>query len=227
MIVLKFSATAQQKGICRGSKEINKTKLSLSRLGKRRGKMNEEVFWSLIGILVVIILVVSFGVGYVAVSTFAIDEKAANLAVEVREKVLPMATLVPTLAPTRTLVPTFTPTATPTLVPATATSTPLPPPDKSGTVSGNVAWVRDGPGPNFKAVAKLEDEDKVDILGRNEDGSWLHVELVYGTSGWAETKYIGSDLDIDTLDQIESPSVPPATATPIPPSGDGGGFFVE
>lgn len=125
--------------------------------------------------------------------------------------------------PTNTPLPTDTPAPTATPVPLPdkpqPTDTPIPPtptPDGSGSISGNVVWLRGGPSPNFKAVAKLEAEDKVDILGRNEDGSWLHLELADGTSGWAEAKYIESDLDIDTLDQIESPPTPTPAPTDTP-----------
>lgn len=77
-------------------------------------------------------------------------------------------------------------------------------------------WVRGGPSPNFKAVAKLEADDKVDILGKNEDGSWLHVELGDGTVGWVETRYLESELDIDKLELIEAPPTPTARPTETP-----------
>ena len=55
-------------------------------------------------------------------------------------------------------------------------------------------WVRGGPSANFKAVAKLEENDKVKIIGRNEDGTWLHLETADGTTGWSETKYLATKL---------------------------------
>ncbi len=131
-------------------------------------------------------------------------------------------------SPTDTPMPTATPapptpTPTDTLAPPTdtpaPTATPVPPtptPEQDGTVSTSVMWVRGGPSANFKAVAKLEENDKVKIIGRNEDGTWLHLETADGTTGWSETKYLATKVNIDALSEVEAPPTPTPKPTDTP-----------
>jgi len=129
--------------------------------------------------------------------------------------------------PTDTPVPTDTPTPFPTNTPAppTATSvptdTPMPPtptPAREGTVTTAVMWVRGGPSVNFKAVARLAENDRVTILGRNADGTWLQLETPDGTVGWSETKYLATKTNVDALPELESPPTPTPRPTDTPTS---------
>jgi CRP-like cAMP-binding protein len=115
----------------------------------------------------------------------------------------------PTAAPTATPVPpTNTPAAT-----ATATVAPTATPDNSGVVQAAVAWVRGGPSPDFKAVAKLNQGDKISLLGRNADGAWVQVKMSDGTDGWTEAKYIDTKVKVDALELVKSPDTPTPKAT--------------
>ena len=139
------------------------------------------------------------------------------------EEVLPTDTPVPTDTPTPTPAPTDTPTPTDTPVPS---PTPTPTPDRSGTVGTGVLWVRGGPSVNFKAIAKLEEGDEVTVVGRDESGDWLQVEMKDGAVGWVEARFIETSLNINRLALAESPPTPtprptePPTATPQPAEAD-------
>ena len=154
-------------------------------------------------------------------ATFAVAGNSSSADGEGETAGIPLPTDTP--VPTNTPVPTDTaqPTATPAPPTDTPvlTDTPIPPtatPDRRATVSSTVVWVRGGPSADFKAVAKAEEGDKLTVLGRNEDGTWLHVELEDGTVGWAEAKYIESDLDIANLKAVEAPATPTPRPTEPP-----------
>lgn len=61
---------------------------------------------------------------------------------------------------------------------------------------------------NFRSEASSESADtiitqlptgaEVLIIGRTEDGNWLHVRYE-GQSGWVSTEFIGTDVDVTTL----------------------------
>lgn len=111
----------------------------------------------------------------------------------------------PTLSPTTTNTPTDTPTVTPSI-----TSTPRPtlPPTWTPTIEGaepiaapgtvilgvnntsDAINVREGPGRDFARVAALGAGQEVQIIGRNDDGSWLQVRLEDDTEGWVLAELI-------------------------------------
>ena len=135
----------------------------------------------------------------------------------------PTATPIPTDTPTPAPTPTPTDTPEPPTATPIPTDTPLPPsptPAREGTVTTAVMWVRSGPSASFRAVAKLAESDKVTILGRNEDGTWLQLETMDGTVGWSETKYLATQVNVAALPEMESPPTPTPrptdTPTPIP-----------
>jgi hypothetical protein len=92
----------------------------------------------------------------------------------------------------------------------------------TGTVSTGVLWVRLGPSPDFRALARQEQGDVVALVGRNEDSSWLKISMQDDQEGWAETRYIDTEAPIDFLTPSESPPTPtprptqPPTAMPEP-----------
>ena len=84
---------------------------------------------------------------------------------------------------------------------------PIPPPDPSGNryrVTAGSLYVRQGPGTSYPAVGYLLQNDIVEALASNADGSWLRVRrLTDGLTGWASSTY---------LEKI-------TTTPPPPPSG--------
>jgi len=131
----------------------------------------------------------------------------------------PTATLQPILSrtprftatpvPTRTPLPTFTFTPTSTEVPPTPTLSPTP--TVTPTVVGIVQSlqrvnVRSGPGTDFSAFESLAPGTGVQIIGRNNEGSWYNVRLDDGQEGWI----------IERLLFVEDTPTPFPTATPSP-----------
>jgi len=55
----------------------------------------------------------------------------------------------------------------------------------TGTVTTSVLWVRLGPSPDFKAVARQEEGSAVTLLARNEESTWLKVKLQDEQEGWS------------------------------------------
>lgn len=131
---------------------------------------------------------------------------------------LPTATLAPlvtqpqaTATPffTRTPLPTFTPIPSETPIPPTSTntSTPTEAPPVIGIVrSMQSINVREGPGTTFSTIRALVPGTGVEILGQNQDGSWLNIKMEDGTEGWAAAR----------LMFIEPTTTPFPTMTPSP-----------
>ncbi len=97
----------------------------------------------------------------------------------------------------------------------------------TGTVNVGVVWVRMGPSPDFKAVAKQERGALLRLLGRNEDSTWLKIKMADEQEGWVDARYVDTSAPIELLIPAESPPTPtprptePPTPTPAataPPS---------
>jgi len=97
----------------------------------------------------------------------------------------------------------------------------------TGTVNVGVVWVRMGPSPDFKAVAKQEKGALLRLLGRNEDSTWLKIKMADEQEGWVDARYVDTSAPIELLIPAESPPTPtprptePPTPTPAataPPS---------
>jgi hypothetical protein len=153
---------------------------------------------------------------------------------EARQTHAASITLSVTPTHTQTVTPT-SPTPTPSALPAlpthptdTATLTPIPPsatPSSTPTpVFGGLKFcinvrsvnIRSGPDIAFAAIGYLTFEDCLFFDGRNEAGTWLHVEpnqpnyLSLG-GGWVRSDLVRPQ-DFDQLPILESPPTP----TPIP-----------
>lgn len=111
-----------------------------------------------------------------------------------------------TPVPTNTSVPpTATSPATATALPS-ATSTPAPvlptstptPVVPVGTVNVEVLNLRGGPTTDFGIRAKLTTGEKLNLLGRNELGTWLAVSTLDGATGWVAAEYV--DIPMNILD---------------------------
>jgi GH25 family lysozyme M1 (1,4-beta-N-acetylmuramidase)/uncharacterized protein YraI len=90
---------------------------------------------------------------------------------------------------------------------------PVPPPDPSGNryrVTAGSLYVRSGPGTTYPSVGYLVQNDIVEALASNADGSWLKVRrLTDGLTGWVSATY---------LEKI--------TTTPPPPPSNGDEYRV-
>ncbi len=94
------------------------------------------------------------------------------------------ATSAPTNAPTATETATSEPTNTPT-----ATATPAPRQFARIITTGAVN-VRSGPGTDFDVVAGAVPGEELLVLGFNEAGDWVNVELPDGGDGWIATSLV-------------------------------------
>jgi hypothetical protein len=112
-----------------------------------------------------------------------------------------------TMTPTQTFTPTptFTPTFTPTNIQATGlppTWTPTTLPGGSADIGSqglvitgvvnvsDAVNVRDNPSRSGKAIGSLKPRSTVQIIGRNEDGTWLQIKMEDGTEGWVSAQFI-------------------------------------
>jgi hypothetical protein len=95
------------------------------------------------------------------------------------------ATATPTaVTPTVTTTPTDTPTPTITPTPS-ATPTPLP-----MEIVAQTAFLRDGPGINYKIIAFPTRGTAVTAVGRNSEATWYNVILPDGGRGWLYTDVV-------------------------------------
>lgn len=95
--------------------------------------------------------------------------------------------------PTRTALPTTTLTPSETSIPPTPSNSPTPsatPPILGSVVSLQSINVREGPGVNFASLVALRPATRVEILGRNGDGTWLNIRMEDGTEGWVAAELI-------------------------------------
>jgi hypothetical protein len=118
-----------------------------------------------------------------------------------------------TLTPTTTLTPTMTftpsPTVTVTYTPTNIKATDLPPTWTPTTLPGgssdigaqgltitgvvnvsDAVNVRDNPSRSGKVIASLPSRSTVQIIGRNEDGTWLQIKLDDEQTGWVSAQLI-------------------------------------
>ncbi|MBI1260051.1 MAG: SH3 domain-containing protein [Chloroflexi bacterium] len=95
--------------------------------------------------------------------------------------------------PTRTPLPTLTFTPSETTIPPTPSDSPTPsatPPILGSVVSLQSINMRSGPGVGFSALSALRPATKVQILGRNNDGTWLNIRMEDGSEGWVSSELI-------------------------------------
>ncbi len=138
---------------------------------------------------------------------------------EATEQAIATATLAPNVSrtprftatpiPSRTPLPTTTFTASPTVIPPTPSDTPTPsatPPILGSVNSLQSINVREGPGTTFSAIVALRPATRVEILGRNNDGTWLNIRMEDGDEGWVSASLI----------RIQATPTPLPTLTPTP-----------
>ncbi len=120
----------------------------------------------------------------------------------------PTATEVAVEQPTETEVAT-------TDTPEAATATPAP----TATIAvvtvklNDRLRVRAGPGTTFGVLATLDAGTTLTPLGRNQDSSWLQVQIPGGSEmGWVSAQYVTVNGDVNTLPVVN----PNASPTPKP-----------
>lgn len=139
----------------------------------------------------------------------------------------PEPTKEPKASPTPTPEPTATPSPTPTQEVAQARA--------EATVSGTFLNLRAGPSTNYTRLGQVKQNDKLEIQGKNPEGTWIKIVAPDGTNAWVSLTYV--DLNV-SLDDIAVAEVPPApTAAPRPtqapaanvpaPRGTGFGYGVQ
>jgi hypothetical protein len=125
----------------------------------------------------------------------------------------PTPTETATLTPTDTPVPTDTPTTTLTATPSdtpTVTLTPSDTPTITPTpvVRGRVsvqANCRYGPGGAYLYEWGLFPGNRVTLLGRNQEGTWVYVDpWNYMDFCWVKTELLELDGDVSTVPQIRT-----------------------
>jgi hypothetical protein len=101
-----------------------------------------------------------------------------------------------------------------TITPSPWASVTLPPGAPWAAITAGVLNVRRGPGTNYPVIGQLQQNDVVEIAGKNADSSWLQIVYPTGTigRGWISASYAqvrGSPVSIPV---VETP--PPPTSTP-------------
>lgn len=135
--------------------------------------------------------------------------------------VVPTNTPLPTATPTPEVVevPTDTPEPTPSPTEVLPTSTPLP----QARVARDTVNLRNGPGTAYGRLGVVNLNDNLNVLGRNDDGSWFNIR-VDDTVAWIYAPLVEFGGDVNALNVVDAPAPPPQVAAPPPanpaPSND-------
>lgn len=131
----------------------------------------------------------------------------------------------PTFTPTPPMsavvaIPTATtpPTKTPPPVEVPPTETPLPtdtPVPAAKVTIIQVMNVRSGPGTNYPKIGQVSVGHTSEILGRNNDASWLQINTPSGTA-WVFANLTQVDGDPNTAPVVDAGAPPPPANTPVP-----------
>jgi hypothetical protein len=98
--------------------------------------------------------------------------------------------------------------------PTTPAGVTLPPGAPWAAITAEVLNIRRGPGTDYPAIGQLEQNDVVEISGKNADGSWLQIVYPTGTigRGWISVSYAQVRGSPASIRVVETP--PPPTPTP-------------
>ena len=113
-------------------------------------------------------------------------------------------------APVATLIARLTPALPPTL------PRPSPSPEITGpavTVLVEGANLRAGPGTDFPVVGGLYQNESAALLGRNQTGDWLQLQLP-ASLGWIFAPLVQTTVPIAELPLIDPPPAPEPSPTP-------------
>jgi len=127
----------------------------------------------------------------------------------------PMPTQPSTPFPQTNKTPTITASPTPMATPtATATLTITPTPAPHVLADVRALNLRAGPATDFQIITSIPGGTRLHVLGRNEEGDWLLVE-VGGRSGWVSAHYVGG---VSSNQPIMATPDPPTTVSTLPPA---------
>lgn len=77
--------------------------------------------------------------------------------------------------------------------------------------------VRAGPGTNHPIIGALQSGNSAAILARDNSGDWWQITLPGGATGWIYAALVQASGDVEGVAVAQViPTLPPATATPIP-----------
>ncbi|MFC1936589.1 SH3 domain-containing protein, partial [Chloroflexota bacterium] len=123
---------------------------------------------------------------------------------------------------TATPLPTSTPTATATFTP-TFTPTPIP----VAEVIVETTSIREGPGENYSIVQEATQGETFEIIGQNEEGTWLAIQVGAGVRGWIPAEDVQISVTGLTFELVNTP-VPPLSKVYITfYNGSTKEYFVE
>lgn len=137
----------------------------------------------------------------------------------------PTATLTATLTvePSQTPEPTQTPTDVPTDTP-TATTAPTDTPQPTATLTATPqptaqtntgANLREGPGVVYPVIQSVPKDAQVQVLERDANGDWFHIQTSDGKDGWLSKKVITFTFDPMSIPLASViPPTPVYTMTP-------------
>jgi len=102
--------------------------------------------------------------------------------------------------------------------PTTLAGVTLPPGAPWAAITAGVLNVRRGPGTNYPAIGQLQQNDVVEIAGKNADSSWLQIVYPTGTigRGWISASYAQVRGSPASIPVVETPPPPTSTPTPSP-----------
>lgn len=126
----------------------------------------------------------------------------------------PPSEVAPAASPT-TPSPRVTPLPTP-VRPSLSPPTPAPTLAVEAVVRADVLNVRAGPGTEHPVVAKVRSGDRLEVLARNDAGTWFRVRMPGGPVGWVASEWVALEVAAGRL-PVATP-LPSPTATLHPPS---------
>ena len=120
------------------------------------------------------------------------------------------------LAVTVAEAPTATPTSTssPTATPVPPTATPTSAPAIGAEVTASSLNVRAGPGTGFRRVGTVRRGQRLTVLARNAESTWLQICCVDGQQGWVSVDYVKPDQPVEV---IPTATVTPSASVGAPP----------
>lgn len=146
--------------------------------------------------------------------TFVLEEVAAA-------PPLPAPTVAATSAPAEAAaapVAASTPVTTP--APAAVLDLPTPTAQSSAPVipqgiATGLINVRSGPGTDFSAVATLNPDESVTLVGKTPAGDWWQVSLASGATGWVLGQLLTTAGDVTAVAVAADIPTPPPTVAPV------------
>jgi len=157
-----------------------------------------------------------------------------NRATSVVEAALPSPT--PTGLPTEEPGPTATAMLEPTAT-STPLATPTQPPEAAWAGKAPTAVVtvtrlnlRAGPGTAYARTGQVRLGDTLEIVGRNDEGTWLKITTLDGAEAWVILTYVQTSANVNGLSVVTAPPLPTlapqptqVASTPARPTGFGYG----